>query len=404
MRRTQQGGTGSDALPDEAYMVALASLDRVGPATFRWLVSHGSPASVWARVLSRRLSPGPGARVEREQIQRWAAQAASMDVDALWRHCQERRIEVLLPGSANYPQRLADDIDPPAVLFRRGASASVCGPTVAVVGTRRPTAYGRQVAGDLGRALTEAGVTVISGLALGIDAAAHRGAIEAIRSKGSVGAVSARPVAVVGSNLESPCPQPNRRLADQIVEFGTLLSEVPPHVASAPWRFPVRNRVIAALCDVLVVVESAANGGSMHTVREALDRDRAVLAVPGPIGCVSSEGTNQLLRDGAAPCLGVDDILMEVGFGGSGAEQQSLLEAVEPIESSAVDIAAASTAQELTEKETSLLASLGWEPLTFESLAARAALAPRELAIATAALEAGGWVRRNGPWVERIRR
>ena len=179
-------------------------------------------------------------------------------------------------------------------------------PRVALVGTRRATPYGRQVARDLGYDLAVAGVAVVSGLALGIDAAAHRGAVAAEAAAGAA--------AVVGSGLDAPCPKANRELCAQVAAGGVVLSEVPPGVAGAPWRYPVRNRVLAGLSQAVVVVESAGSGGSMHTVREALDRDVPVLAVPGPVQSPVSAGPHELLSDGAAVCTGAQDVLDLLGL------------------------------------------------------------------------------------------
>lgn len=392
-------------LPHEAYLAALASLDNVGPATSRWLLSHGSPRRVWDRVRSGRLTPGPGARVDRAQITFWMSQAASIDPGELWQRCVTLGIGVVSLGSAGYPDRLADDPDPPVVLFQRGEPERVSERRVAIVGTRRATRYGLDVAYSLGRSLTQAGVTVVSGLALGIDAAAHGGAVSVLDGPDEVAedphephrSTAAGPLAVVGANLEVICPRRNRQLADRVLAHGLIYSEVPPGTRSAPWRFPVRNRLVAALCDAVVVVESAANGGSMHTVREALDRDRAVLAVPGPIGVGSSEGTNQLIRDGAAPCLGVDDVLAEIDVhviasGTSG--DRSVDDGRSPRKTGAQRAMPTGDAALVLE-------AIGWRPLTLDGVAATSGLTPRQIAVVLATLESDGWIKRSGSWVER---
>ena len=170
-----------------------------------------------------------------------------------------------------------------------------------------------------------------------------------------------------------------------------IFSEVPPEVSGAPWRFPVRNRILAALSDAVVVVESPGAGGSMHTVREALTRDIPVLSVPGPIDSRASEGTNRLLSDGAEPCLGVDDVLMAIGLGGKKANTS----ASSPIQSQP------DTRPVPDEAGERALATIGWRPVSVEHLAARSGLEFQQLARTLAWLETHGWIQRTGGWIER---
>lgn len=292
--------TDGAGLPMEAYVAALAALDEVGPARLRWLLSLGAPAEVWERLRAGRL-PG-NQKVPPLLPQRWAV--AEVEPEQVWARCVELGVGVACLGGPGYPAPLVDDPDPPVVLFHLGDPDVLARPRVAVVGTRRATPYGRQVARDLGHDLSAAGVCVVSGLALGIDAAAHRGAVA-----GGNGAA-----AVVGSGLDAPCPRANRTLCAQLTDGGVVLSEVPPGVAGAPWRFPVRNRVLAGLAQAVVVVESAGSGGSMHTVREALDRDVPVLGVPGPVQSPVSAGPHELVSDGATLCTGAQDVLDLLGL------------------------------------------------------------------------------------------
>ena len=222
------------ALPHEAYVAALASLEGVGPARLRWLLSGGTPAEVYAAVREGRLRDAPSeVRVDAGLREAWRDGAARLDPAALWERCGRLGIGVVTIGSAAYPPALRDDPDPPVVLFHRGDPDVLAGPRVAVIGTRRATGYGIRVAERFGRELAEAGVSVVSGLALGIDAAAHRGATSV---------AGAPPVAVVGGGLDDPCPVRNRALAEAVAERGVVLSEVPPGVAAAPWRFS-QNRI-----------------------------------------------------------------------------------------------------------------------------------------------------------------
>ena len=218
-------------LPHEAYVAALASLDRVGPSRLRWLLSMGTPEQAWRRVVAGRLPEVPlriaGAEVSLRS--RWRADAARITPEEIWCRCGELGIGVVTLGGAGYPPTLANDLDPPVVLFHRGDADVLGGPRVAIVGTRRATGYGRRHARVFAAGLSRAGVSVVSGLALGIDAAAHAGAVDAD---------GAAPIGIVGGGLDHPCPRRNLALAEQVATRGVVLSEVPPGVAASPVALP----------------------------------------------------------------------------------------------------------------------------------------------------------------------
>ncbi|UDY36868.1 DNA-processing protein DprA [Dermatobacter hominis] len=369
-----------EPVPHEAHLGALASLDRVGGASLRVLLSLGPPAEVWDRVRRGRLPssvldalPPP----TRAAVPGWARAASTCDPVRSWARWRERGIGVVSIGSPSYPSCLLDDPDPPVLLFHRGDLDVLAAPRVAVVGTRRATGYGRRVAHDLGRNLAAAGVCVVSGLALGIDAAAHHGAVDG----------RAGPAAVVGGGVDAPGPATNAALAREVVDRGVVLSEAPPGTRPEPWRFPVRNRILAGLAQVVVVVESAERGGSMHTVEQAQRRDRTVLAVPGPVESAASAGTNALLRDGAGVCTGVDDVLVALGLSRAGSVPAPTEERPDP----AGDAGA-------------VLGALGFTPVPVEALARDLGLDLARLSVALGELEALGWAERRGPFVERIAR
>jgi DNA processing protein len=276
-------------LPAEAFAVALASLPSMGPARLRTLLTADPPALAW-------------------ELAHEGGPASLHDVARAWQRHVALGITVLVAGQRSYPERLADDPQAPAVLFCLGDPA-VLGdaPTVALVGTRAPTRYGIGVAAQFGADLSAAGVSVVSGLALGIDGAAHEGAC----------AAGAPPIGVVAGGLDHPYPRRHERLWERVASSGVIVSESPAGVPTEKWRFPVRNRLLAALSDVVVVVESRHHGGSRHTVDAAIERGVPVGAVPGSIRSATSEGTNALLADGAFPVCSTGDILVALALNGA---------------------------------------------------------------------------------------
>ena len=205
----------------------------------------------------------------------------------------------LSPADAGYPSRLAEVPDAPATLHVRGALVDADALAVAVVGSRRATPYGLEVAETLAADLAARGVTIVSGLARGIDAAAHRGALR----------VGGRTLAVLGSGVDVIYPPENRRLAAEITERGALLSQFAPGTPPLPQNFPTRNQVIAALSLAVVVVEAAEKSGSLITARLAAELGREVLAVPGRITAPESRGANRLIQDGAHVAMGWEDVV-----------------------------------------------------------------------------------------------
>jgi DNA processing protein len=213
---------------------------------------------------------------------------------------------VLERTDPDYPMLLAAIHDPPPRLFLCGAGdvELLSRPAVAVVGARACSAYGAQVGRSLGRELTSAGVVVVSGLARGIDGAAHRGALEG----------GGPTIAVLGCGIDRDYPAAHAELAARIRDEGLVVSEYEPGVEPAPWRFPARNRIIAGLCSATVVVEARERSGALITADFALEEGREVLAVPGEITSVLSAGTNALLRLGATPLTRAADVLELFGL------------------------------------------------------------------------------------------
>lgn len=279
------------------------------------------------------------------------------------------------PGHDEYPPDLLALPDPPASLFLRGRSAAGWPPGVAIVGARRCTPYGLEVAAMLGADLAAAGLMVVSGAARGVDAAAHRGAL----------AAGGPTAAVLGSGIDVPYPRRNRGLIEEIADRGVVLSEYPPGFPAEPRRFPARNRIVAALARGVVVVEGAAGSGSLITAEFAEDLGRDVMAVPGPVTGPLSEAPNALIRDGAQLVTSARDVLDAIGmFRGSATPRRG-----SPPE-------ATSPQPELPEEERRLLARVPGSPATVDAVASAAGIDPAGALRVLAALELRGLVRMEG--------
>lgn len=289
-------------------LAVLAGLPGINPRRLRLLLDHHEPSDALERLAAGRplhpmvelaLSSG------RDRVRGEIARAASgRSVGDAAERCDRLGLRVLTRGDHDFPAQLRVDPDPPAVLFCRGDLSVLAERRAGIIGTRNATAAGRATAFELGHELAVNGVAVVSGLARGIDGAAHRG----------VRAGEGRPVGVVANGHDAPYPKPHTELWEWVATHGLLVSEWPPGTTPEPWRFPLRNRILAALCEVLVVVESRERGGSLITARAAADRDVVVMAVPGSPRTRACTGTNALLVDGAVPCTSAGDVLAALGL------------------------------------------------------------------------------------------
>jgi DNA processing protein len=284
--------------------------------------------------------------------------------------------------SLHYPQRIARLRDPALLLCVRGDVGVLAGPCVSIVGSRAATSYGLAVARELAADLARAGVVVVSGLALGIDAAAHRGALEA----------GGRTIAVLACGADRVYPARHRQLAAEIVGNGAIVSELPPGTAPLPQFFPLRNRLISALASAVVIVEARERSGSLITAGHAANQGVDVFAVPGPIHAPTSAGPNRLLKEGAFLVSEVSDILAELGL---------------PAPLPLVQAGARSAASEADpdSRSRAILDSLGREPATADELGRRLGCAPSLLALDLLKLELARCVvrARDGRWQARTR-
>lgn len=284
-------------------------------------------------------------------------------------------IQRLTPADAGYPEPLRTIPDPPSELYVQGAWLLEDAAAVAIVGTRQATEHGVAVAERLGRELAARGVTVVSGLAFGIDAAGHRGAL----------AAGGRTIAVLGSGLLRLFPSEHADLAGQIAAHGAVLSELPVQTPAAPWHFPRRNRLIAGLSLGVVVVEAPARSGALITARLAAEQGREVFAVPGPAGAATSRGAHDLLRDGACLVETADDILA--------ALQGPLARCLKAIRCQAPSVPGTMPAPRLTPEETPVYARLSSQPVGVDGLTAQTGVAPAPLLRVLLGLELKGLVR-----------
>lgn len=379
-------------LPPEAWLVAMATLPAVGPARLALLAEMGEPASTWGALVAgatddgvvdaftRRLAATCDStlrsRSPTDLVRRWAGVAGGVDVPGLWEAHRRAGVAVWRRKVAPFPdEAFTTEATPPTVLLALGDPAALDGPRVAVVGTRSCTRYGLEVAAELAGALAAAGVGVVSGLAAGIDAAAHRAV---------VGQQAAPPVAVVASGPDVIYPRANASLWRRVVTAGLLLTEAPLGTRPEAWRFPQRNRIIAALADVVVVVESHRRGGAAITARHAMDQGRSVFAVPGPIRSLASAGCHDLIADGVGVCQGPDDLLLALGM--TPGVRRSRRDPRPPPQGEAAVV----------------LAALGWSPASLHHLVAVTGLTVGEVAAALDELAGADWVAERGGWFERV--
>jgi len=280
------------------YLVGLNLIPELSPRRLITLLDHfSSPEEVWLASVNE-LSSLPGFRgVAGEVVSGRSEEKLDNELEL----ARKLELDITTLVDPDYPVLLREIEAPPAVLYMKGRKRIDTARTIAIVGTRRSSGYGRAVARRLARELGAMGLVIVSGLAVGIDTAAHRGALE----------TNAHTVAVLGSGFRHIYPAANAKLAERIGEMGTLLSEYPVDTKPAKWTFPQRNRILSGLSRGVVVVEAGVRSGALITARFALEQGREVLAVPGNLTSASSAGPNRLIKDGAKLVETVDDIVQE---------------------------------------------------------------------------------------------
>jgi DNA processing protein len=312
--------------------------------------------------------PGIGAKLCRAIVDARNAPDAS----SLIEECKERRVDLLLPSQERYPRLLKEIPDPPGILFVRGEILPRDGLAVAIVGTRHATHYGLAQAERLGGALARAGFTVVSGLARGVDAAAHRGALEA----------GGRTIAVLGSGVLNIYPPEHVELAEKVIARGALVSESPPHREPFSGVFPQRNRIISGLSHGVIVVEAPRSSGALSTASHAREQGREVFAVPGRVDSRVSQGCHRLIRDGAKLVESIDDVLEELG---------PLVEALPTASGQTIHHPAELNLNEL---EQQVLAAIQSEPTSIDQVIAACRLPPSQVLATLTVLEMRRLIRR----------
>lgn len=352
-------------MESKAYWVGFTLVKGIGAVRFRALLDFfGNLEIAWNAPGEALRSAGLSEKIVENLIKTRRGD----DLESTWKKIEKLKIQVLTWDEEAYPRLLKEINQPPPVLYVLGSIKVEDDWAVAVVGTRRVTGYGRQVTEEIGSFLAQNGITVISGLARGVDEIAHQ---SALRMKG-------RTLAVLGSGVDIIYPPEHRHLAEQIIANGALISDYPPGTQPEGSNFPPRNRIISGLGRATVVVEAGDQSGALITATFAADQGRDVFAVPGNIYSPLSKGTNRLIAQGAQPLLKPQDILETLQL---------------------VRVQQKATARRLLPSdgnEASLLSVIGAEPLNMDEIGAQSGLPIEKVSATLTMMELKGMVRNVG--------
>jgi DNA processing protein len=347
------------------YFVAFSLVKGIGSVRFRCLLDYFGQADIAWNASAEDLHQ---AGLSKKIIQNLLEVRSNISVDKVWERIQDLGITIITWDDECYPRRLLEIDQPPPVLYVRGEIHPEDAWSVAVVGTRRVSAYGRQIAEDVAITLARNGITVISGLARGVDAIAHQAAVNA----------GGRSIAIMGNGVDRIYPPENRKLAEQIISKGALVSDYPPGTPPEASNFPPRNRIISGLSMAVVVIEAGDTSGALITASFAADQGREVFAVPGNITAPQSKGTNRLIYNGAIPLLDPRDILEVLQL--TMVSQQQEASVVLPSDA----------------LEAQLYTAIGNEPLHVDEIRARTNLPIEQVTSTLALMELKGMVRQVG--------
>jgi len=349
----------------KAYWVGFNLVKGIGAVRLRNLIQHfGDVETAWHASPQEMRAAGLGPKL----IETVQQVRAGVSLELVWERVHSLGIQVLTWEDEAYPRRLKEIDQPPPVLYLRGNLLPEDEWAVAIVGTRGITAYGRQVTAEITSVLARRGVTVISGLARGIDAEAHKAALNA----------GGRTLAVLGSGVDQIYPPEHRQLADQIIASGALMSDYAPGTPPDGVNFPPRNRIISGLSMAVIVIEAGERSGALITAEFAADQGREVFAVPGNINAPKSVGCNRLIHQGARPLLTPEDVLESLDL--ASFQQQRVARAVLPKD----------------EVEARLLSVLTREPMHVDDIRARVDMPIEKVSATLALMELKGMVRQLG--------
>lgn len=349
----------------KAYWVGFNLVKGIGAVRLRNLIQHfGDVETAWHASPQEMRAAGLGPKL----IETMQQVRAGVSLELVWERVHRLGIQVLTWEDEAYPRRLKEIDQPPPVLYLRGNLLPEDEWAVAIVGTRGITAYGRQVTAEITSVLARRGVTVISGLARGIDAEAHKAALNA----------GGRTLAVLGSGVDQIYPPEHRQLANQIIASGALMSDYAPGTPPDGVNFPPRNRIISGLSMAVIVIEAGERSGALITAEFAADQGREVFAVPGNINAPKSVGCNRLIHQGARPLLTPEDVLESLDL--ASFQQQRVARAVLPKD----------------EVEARLLSVLTREPMHVDDIRARVDMPIEKVSATLALMELKGMVRQLG--------
>ena len=350
---------------DKRYWIGFTLVKGIGAVRFQRLLERFGDAETAWKAAPAELA---GAGLSLKMIERLVALREKADLSRLWDQIQSKGIQVLTWLDEAYPQRLKEIEQPPPVLYMRGDLLPEDTWAVAIVGTRRVTPYGRQVTEQIASFLAANGVTVVSGLARGVDAIAHNAALKA----------GGRTLAVLGSGVDRLYPPENRALAEQIFEHGAVLSDYAPGTPPESSNFPPRNRIISGLSMAVVVIEAGETSGALITAEFAAEQGREIFAVPGNILAPQSKGTNKLIQQGALPLLSASDIMQALNLTRVGQHK------------------AARKALPADDVEAKLLTAIGEEPLHVDEIRNQTGLPVEKVSATLVMMELKGMVRQVG--------
>ncbi|MCH7736710.1 MAG: DNA-protecting protein DprA [Chloroflexi bacterium] len=367
---------------DTKFWVALSRVPQLGTVRFRRLESHfGELETVWNASYQELRAAGLEDRPAQEIVAARNNSSPDDEMAAL----ERAGVTAVTWNHPDYPSRLKEIADPPAVLFYKGTLLPSDDRSVAIVGTRSPTVYGREAAAVLSRGLAKVGITVVSGLALGIDGVAHRAALEG----------GGRTIAVLAGGLDRVYPKDHTGLFEQIQEQGAVVSEQPLGVRPDSRSFPRRNRLISGMALGSLVVEAPEGSGARHTVYHALEQDREVFCVPGSIFSPASDFTNRMIKEGAKLVMGITDILEELNIADVAPRSQTSKKASKALEDVPEQLSFA-TAEEDGPEEQALLSKLTDAPVHIDDIHRSSGLPIASVSSTLTMLELKGKIKQVG--------